>query len=188
MEVARTITYVEMTSPEGFRPRTVPAGLSLHRVPDPVEDARGAIRSLHDRVAEPHQWSSLAWTDQRWQERLAAPSQRVWEMVFENRAVGLGWLDLRHPTEGLEVAMFGLVPEVVGRGLGGAALTLLVDEAWRWLDEAIVAAAESGGAEPRRRLWLHTSSLDHPHALENYLARGFVIYDTHTDTKTLPVR
>jgi len=29
-----------------------------------------------------------------------------------------------------------------------------------------------------RRVWLHTCTLDHPHALANYMARGFVPYRT----------
>jgi GNAT superfamily N-acetyltransferase len=175
-----------MTSPDQVRPAADVAGLVLRRLDDPAGAQRGRIRELHDRIAERHHWSSLAWSDRRWQQRLAASRQRVWEVVADDRAVGLAWLDLGHPEGGVEVAMFGLVPEVVGRGIGGAALALLVHEAWCWLDE--VTAAAGSDAAPRRRVWLHTSSLDHSHALENYRARGFVVYDTRRDTKTLPVR
>ncbi|NIH86822.1 hypothetical protein [Amycolatopsis granulosa] len=40
------------------------------------------------------------------------------------------------------------------------ALTLVVEQAWH-------------AAPDVRRIWLHTSNLDHPHALPNYHRRGF---------------
>ncbi|MHB1223101.1 MAG: GNAT family N-acetyltransferase, partial [Gemmatimonadaceae bacterium] len=57
-----------------------------------------------------------------------------------------------------ELAYFGLVRGVQGRGLG------------RWLLERAIAEAWAGGAD---LLWLHTCSLDHPAAIPNYRARGF---------------
>lgn len=60
----------------------------------------------------------------------------------------------------MEITTFGLVPEFVGKGLGGYALTLAVTEAWNLTPNV-------------RRVWLHTSNLDHPHALPNYEHRGF---------------
>jgi GNAT superfamily N-acetyltransferase len=61
----------------------------------------------------------------------------------------------------VEIVYFGLVPSYIGLGLGGALLSEAVREAWRF-----------GGA----RVWLHTCTLDSPHALPNYKARGFRPY------------
>lgn len=49
------------------------------------------------------------------------------------------------------------------------------DETWRgW-------AAWSLPAEPPvRRVWLHTSTADHSHALPNYLGRGFTVFRTES--------
>ncbi len=57
---------------------------------------------------------------------------------------------------------FGLLPEFIGRGLGGPLLTAAVRRAW-----------EIPGA---RRVWLHTCTEDHPQALANYLSRGFSVF------------
>ena len=70
-----------------------------------------------------------------------------------------------HPGDEAEIVTFGLVPEFVGKGLGGSALTLGVQQAW--------ALAPSVN-----RVWLHTSSLDHPRALPNYHRRGFRTFKT----------
>lgn len=65
-----------------------------------------------------------------------------------------------HPGGEAEIVTFGLLPEFVGKGLGGFALTLAVQQAW--------ALAPSVS-----RVWLHTFTVDHPHALPNYHRRGF---------------
>jgi GNAT superfamily N-acetyltransferase len=64
-----------------------------------------------------------------------------------------------------EIVTFGLLPEFVGRGLGGFALTLGIQQAW--------ALAPSV-----KRVWLHTSTFDHPRALPNYHRRGFRTFKT----------
>jgi len=58
-----------------------------------------------------------------------------------------------------------LLPEFIGRRLGGALLTSAIQQAW----------SRSGGVAPNR-VWVHTCNRDHPQALANYQARGMVIY------------
>jgi GNAT superfamily N-acetyltransferase len=67
------------------------------------------------------------------------------------------------------IVVFGLFPEFIGRGLGGIFLTEATRLAWR-------QAVPGGGST--RRVWLETSSRDHPRALRNYEARGFTILRT----------
>jgi GNAT superfamily N-acetyltransferase len=61
-----------------------------------------------------------------------------------------------------------LLPEFIGRGLGGALLTSAIEEAWRM-------------SPPIYRVWVHTCDLDHPAALANYQARGMVVYKQETE-------
>ena len=74
----------------------------------------------------------------------------------------------RHSDDEIEIAYFGLLPEFIGRGLGGALLTSAIDNAWAW------SPAPS-------RVWVHTCNRDHPSALANYQARGFKIYKVTSD-------
>jgi GNAT superfamily N-acetyltransferase len=74
----------------------------------------------------------------------------------------------------VEITTFGLLPEFVGGGLGGHALTLTVRQAW---------AVEPLDAEPVRRVWLHTSDVDHPNALPNYRRRGFRPFKTRKERR-----
>ncbi len=77
----------------------------------------------------------------------------------------MGWYELRQVLEdaSVEIAYFGLAPDAIGRGLGKHLLSCAVRDAW---------------ALGPTRVWLHTSTLDHPHARSNYEKRGFVVYRT----------
>jgi GNAT superfamily N-acetyltransferase len=88
---------------------------------------------------------------------------RHWTAERGGDVVGLASLRFDH--DEVELDTFGLIPRHVGTGLGRAFLTLVIDLAWREAPDA-------------RRLWLHTSSADHPHALRNYRRRGFRLYKT----------
>jgi GNAT superfamily N-acetyltransferase len=72
-----------------------------------------------------------------------------------------------HSDDKVEIAYFGLLPEFIGRGLGGAMLTSAIENAWAW-------------SPTPSRIWVHTCNRDHPGALANYQARGFKIYKTVT--------
>ncbi len=89
---------------------------------------------------------------------------RHWTAHRNGEVAGLA--SLRFGASEAEIDTFGLLPAFVGRGLGGTFLAAVVATAF----------AEHAAA---RRVWLHTSSDDHPHALRNYQARGFRLYD-HT--------
>lgn len=73
---------------------------------------------------------------------------------------GLAELDKRSPLD-IELRYFGLIPDFVGKGLGGFFLDWAIDHAWF--------------AGPKR-LWVHTCDLDHPNALPVYQKAGFSIY------------
>ena len=82
------------------------------------------------------------------------------------RGTPAGYFELDDQDGDVEIAYFGLLPQFLGKGLGGGFLTAAVEKAW-----------EMGAA----RVWVHTCSLDHPNALKNYQARGFQIYRESLD-------
>lgn len=77
------------------------------------------------------------------------------------RGRDVGFFELIVQRRGIKIEGFGLLPEQRSRGLGGPLLTAATQEAFNL------------GAS---RAWLHTATDDHPHALPNYLARGFRVY------------
>lgn len=158
----KTITYLEMTSPRWLRPARVSPAVAL----EPVSGEAPLVRTLHDRVAGPHDWASMYWSDTLW--RKWATRARHWIITVDAEPAGLTSV-IADASGSVELTAFGLAREFIGYGHGGHALTLSIRSAW------------SLAVEPEvRRVWLHTSSTDHSHALPNYLARGFTVFRTES--------
>jgi len=152
-------TYVEMTSVDELRPGREADGVALL----PISDRPELVRELAVRIGAPYGWKTATRTDEEWAAEFAQPGLRSWAITHHGEPVGL--VDLLDQPPEVEISTFGLVPEAVGRGLGGHALTLAVRQAWA-LREGVT------------RVWLHTSTQDNPNALPNYQARGFRPYRT----------
>ena len=156
-------TYLEMRSQEQLRPK---AGLDRRfQIREEKERDWRFNRDLYFAVGAQWQWiDKRPWTDEQWKEYAAAPSLRTFAAYHGDMLAG--YYELRRDTEGaVEIAYFGLLPEFIGRGLGGTLLTSAIEEAW----------SRCGGIAPTR-VWMHTCNLDHPQALANYEARGMVVY------------
>jgi GNAT superfamily N-acetyltransferase len=171
MLVEETITYLEMTAPDQLRPgRPAPAPVEM----DKLDRASWPmLRSTYERIAAPLNWQSRragphAWPGKKWEELLAQPAVHAWIARVDGEVAGLVELEAQ-PSGDVEIAVFGLVPEFVGKGFGSQLLTLATMLAWN-------AAAVDGAAV--RRVWLQTSSRDHPHARSNYERRGFRVFRT----------
>lgn len=157
-----TITYLEMSSAAQLVPaRKPPAPLRLQRLGS--EDLE-VFRSTCLKLGAPYGWTSRpAWSEAQWKQRLANAEVEPWLARVGESVAGLVELELQLGGA-VEIVIFGLLPEFIGRGFGGHLLSVGTQRAWnaRWPDHS----------QPKR-VWLHTSSYDHPHAIENYERRGF---------------
>src|SRR5205823_3647873 len=119
-----------------------------------------AYRTLFQRIGTPWLWySRLTLDDGALAAIIEDPLVEI-SAVTDRNGVEIGLLELDFRSAGeCEIAFFGLVPELTGKGHG------------RWLMAQAVALAWS---RPIARLWVHTCSLDHPSALSFYRAQGFV--------------
>jgi GNAT superfamily N-acetyltransferase len=164
MAVTTTVTrtYLRMARPEQLRPaRPVPNAGAVRLSPCTT----GRYRELYAAVGGPWRWHDRdAWSDERLAAHLADPSVSVFLFVVQDNPAGYFELQ-RHDDGDVEIAYFGLFPDQIGKGYGGAMLTAAASEAWRL------------GATS---VWLHTCTLDHPRALDNYRARGFDEYKRET--------
>jgi GNAT superfamily N-acetyltransferase len=161
VEVVRT--YLELRSPEQLRPAPPPDDRVEFVKLDAITTSH--YRALYDGVGDAHHWRDRrVWSGERLAAHLARSEITVWECRHAGEVAGFFELELRDDGS-VEIAYFGLLPAFIGRGLGKAMLTRAAHEAW---------------ALGANRVWLHTCTLDSPHALANYKARGFTV--THQDT------
>jgi ribosomal protein S18 acetylase RimI-like enzyme len=156
-------TYLQMTAATQLRPKRLADGRV--RVERLVECPPSFYRYLYTEVGRRHLWlDRLPWSDGTIRGHLGRDDVSVWLLSWAGAPAG--YFELVAGADGsVEIAYFGLLPEFIGRGLGGHLLTAAVERAWELADG---------------RVWLHTSSLDHQAALSNYLARGFTIERVET--------
>ena len=154
-----TVSHLEMISREVFLPAEIPTGFQLKRVDDP-----GINERYYRAVGEACEWTDrLEWLAGDWSSWAQRGALETWLAFFDDAEVG--YVELEKQKEGnVEIVYFGLLPQMIGRGLGGAMLT-----------EAVLRAWEIDGTQ---RIWLHTCTEDHPHAILNYEKRGFRLFQT----------
>ena len=154
-------TYLQMNSPAQLRPqRCAEEGFQVR---EQTERDWHFNRDLYLAVGENWSWTDKrTWTDDQWKEYGLAPELRTFGAYLNDTLAG--YYELRGDEEGgVEITYFGLLPQFLGRGLGGALLTSAIEQAWQMSPSVA-------------RVWLQTCTLDHPRALANYQARGMTIY------------
>ncbi len=162
MVLGDTLTSLEMTSPSQLVPgRSPPARLQVEEV------GRGAaplLRSTYVRIGAPHGWTGRSsWSVAQWEEELSRPGVRAWIARAHQEVAGFVELEAEENGD-VGIVVFGLVPGVVGSGFGGVFLADATGLAWQ---------LRSPGGMPAKRVWVQTSSRDHPHARRNSESRGF---------------
>jgi len=176
MSTPVTTWYLEQTARQDLRPAAEPAvpGVRIERAEVPSGELG---RFLYAAVGGDVSWTDrLPWPAGRWQTHLERPGAELW--VAYERGTPAGYIELDaqggrddQDTAAVEIAYFGLLPAFRGKGIGGHLLSYGTARAWDLADRW------DGRAETRR-VWVHTCSLDGPHALGNYQRRGFRV--THT--------
>jgi ribosomal protein S18 acetylase RimI-like enzyme len=132
-----------------------PLGLHLKKV-----DCPATCAAMYSAVGKSQYWNIYrwGWNERDWQRYLERPGIEI-AVVQGKGGSPVGYLEFQiHENASIEILIFGLLPECIGHGLGGCALTLAVKHCLELQPDSV---------------WLHTCSLDHPAALKNYYARGF---------------
>jgi GNAT superfamily N-acetyltransferase len=169
VRVEVTTWSLEMTAASELRPSTRPdSEVELRRAGVPSPELG---RFLYTAVGGNWYWiDRLPWTYEEWLARLSHPRVETW--VMYEKGTPAAYFELDGSVDPMvEIAFLGVLPGFMKRGLGGWLLTEAIRRAW-----------EMGP----RRVWVHTCSLDAPHALANYRARGMRVFDERTESLDLP--
>ena len=116
---------------------------------------------FYKQIGKKHQWvDRLIWQDKNWIEYVSNKNLKTFILQKNNDFVG--YFELFFNKNECEIAYFGILEEFIGKGYGG----FLLSEAIRI------------GFKNANRIWVHTCSLDHPNAIENYKSRGMKVFKT----------
>ena len=121
---------------------------------------------FYKEIGKNHKWiDRLSWNDKKWISYINNSS--VVTYILKNKEDLVGYFEQNFNNQKLEceIAYFGILKDYIGKKLGGYLLS-----------EAIKKSFAIGS----KRVWVHTCSLDHKHALKNYLARGMKIFKNET--------
>jgi len=120
---------------------------------------------LHEAVGAEFRWGGReTWREAEWTEYASRPQLQTWVGYVAGTPAGYFEIE-KQDDNSVRIHCFGLLSRFFGAGIGGHLLTECVLRAWDL--EA-------------NRVWLSTCSHDHPHAVQNYQARGFRIVEERT--------
>jgi ribosomal protein S18 acetylase RimI-like enzyme len=153
------ITHLEMT----VRPTraSIPHPAGRHALLRAEAPTVAFYRFLYNTVGEPWFWyERRRMSDETLAAIITDPKVEIYVLYAEGTPAGYVELDRRAPPD-IEIALFGIMPQFIGRGFGAFLLDWALGQAWSY--------------EPDR-LVVNTCTLDHPKALRVYQRAGFVPY------------
>ena len=158
--------YLEINSFEDFNDSKLhPKGFIVQLL-NPVDFQLNKF--FYKNVGNKHHWvDRLIWTEKQWIEYVS--DEKVKTYILKNKDDLAGYFELIiHTDKGeVEIAYLGLLEEFHNKKLGSYLLTLAIKNSF---------------LEEPKRVWVHTCSLDHKNALNNYLSRGMKIFKKETLT------
>ena len=117
---------------------------------------------FYKNIGKKHKWiDRLIWTEEQWIKYVSNKNVKTFVLKNKKDLVGFFELIIHSERKEVEIAYFGILEEYQNKKLGSFLLSDAIKKSFQQNVE---------------RVWLHTCSLDHKNALNNYLARGMKIF------------
>ena len=117
---------------------------------------------FYKNIGKKHRWfDRLVWTDKQWIDYTVDKKVKTYVLKKEKDLVGYYELISHTKQNEIEIAYLGILEEYQNQKLGSFLLT---------------SAIQSSFLLNPNRVWVHTCSLDHKNALDNYLSRGMKVF------------
>jgi len=121
---------------------------------------------FYKNIGKKHKWvDRLVWTENQWIDYVSNKNVETYVFKFQADLAGFFELISHSEKKEVEIAYFGLLEEFQNKNLGSYLLSHAIQKSFK---------------ENVNRVWVHTCSLDHKNALNNYIARGMKIFKTET--------
>jgi len=121
---------------------------------------------FYKNIGKKHKWvDRLVWTEAQWIDYVSSKKVSTYILKFKNNLAGFFELIFHEEKKEIEIAYFGLLEEFHNKKLGSFLLSEAIKKSFK---------------DSIERVWVHTCSLDHKNALNNYVARGMKIFKTET--------
>jgi GNAT superfamily N-acetyltransferase len=121
---------------------------------------------FYRQVGKDHFWRDrLLWSDKDWSKYINNKSLETGIMKLDGELIGFYEQEYHGVKSEIELIQMGILKEHQGKKFGSFLLEYIIHEAFK---------------KKAERILVHTCSLDHKHALDNYLSKGFKIFKEET--------
>jgi ribosomal protein S18 acetylase RimI-like enzyme len=121
---------------------------------------------FYKNIGKKHKWTDrLVWTEAQWIDYVSSKKVKTYILKYQNDLAGYFELIFHSDEKEVEIAYFGLLEEFQNKKLGSYLLSQAIKKSFN---------------SKTNRVWVHTCSLDHKNALNNYIARGMKIFKSET--------
>ena len=157
-EVKRS--YLEITSLKDLQESEQP---SEDYIVDLIEPTDFQLNKFfYKNIGKKHKWiDRLIWSEEQWIKYVSSKNVKTFVLKNNKDLVGFFELIIHFEKKEVEIAYFGILEEYQNKKLGSFLLSDAIKKSFH---------------ENVERVWLHTCSLDHKNALNNYLSRGMKIF------------
>ena len=119
---------------------------------------------FYKNIGKSHHWvDRLVWCEKQWIDYVSNKKVKTYVLKDKDELAGYFELIFHSDEKEVEIAYFGLLEEFQNKKLGSYLLSQAIRKSF---DIKI------------NRVWVHTCSLDHKNALNNYISRGMKIFKT----------
>ncbi len=147
----------------------------LNKVTDPQEEYSLNLlepqnfqlnKFFYKNIGKKHKWiDRLVWTENQWIDYVSSEKVKTYVLKYKEDLAGFFELIFHSEKNEIEIAYFGILEEFQNKKLGSYLLSQAIQKSFQ---------------RDINRVWVHTCSLDHKNALNNYIARGMKIFKTET--------
>ena len=152
--------YLEINSLEDLKEGNKPSEDYFLDLNDPINFQLNKF--FYKNIGKKHKWiDRLIWDEQKWIDYVSSKKVKTYVLKNKDDLVGFFELIFHFEKKEVEIAYFGILEEYQNKKLGSFLLSEAIKKSF---DQNI------------SRVWLHTCSLDHKNALNNYISRGMKIF------------
>ena len=156
--------YLEINSIRDLNKVIEPSGDCSLNLLEPINFQLNKF--FYKNIGKKHKWiDRLAWTENQWIDYVSNKNVETYVFKFQADLAGFFELISHSEKKEVEIAYFGLLEEFQNKKLGSYLLSEAIQKSFK---------------DNVNRVWVHTCSLDHKNALNNYIARGMKIFKNET--------
>ena len=153
-------SYLEISSLEELKECKSPSSFFSIKIVEPCDFQLNKF--FYKNIGKNHHWiDRLVWTDKQWIGYISDKNVKTFVLKKKEELAGFFELIFHHDIKEVEIAYLGLLEEYQNQKLGSYLLS---------------SAIKSSFINNPKRVWVHTCSLDHKNALNNYISRGMKIF------------